>query len=114
MSQSIPPEIGRIDLYKVPTGIRIKKWSWDWAPGQPPVVNYVHTGLTLKDAVQTLRLHGWIVHTWPTGARAFNGRSQHRPIRSRSQIKRKRERMTIYKNLHPGLQLCTADFAYEW
>ena len=105
---------GRIDIWKVPDGIRVMKWRWDWKRGDRPVINYVNTKVSFEEACQHLRNNGWIVRTWASGARAWNGQSQFRPIRTKSQIIAKRSRMTRNKNLHPGLSLVAADFAFEW
>lgn len=105
-------EYGRVDMFKVNSGVRVMKWAADWIPGVPAVVNYVNVEIPMQDMVDYLRSQDdWIVRTFPGGARAWY--KNIRPIRTRSQIIRKRERVTRNKCLYPGIQLHALDFALD-
>ena len=104
-------ECGRIDMFVQEAGIRIMKWPVDWLPKSPPVINYVNTDLDLDQMTTILEAKGWTVRRWHGGARAWKDKI--RPIRTRAQIIAKREMFTRSPKLHPGIQLCCVDFAFD-
>ena len=104
-------EIGRIDMFQVPDGVRVMKWPVGWIPRTPPSVNYLNVEMTLDQMVEQLQsMDGWIVRKWASGARAWKG--ELRPIRTAHQIRKKREKYTRFPR--PGMQLNCVDFAFDW
>ena len=108
MSEQI--QIGRIDMLQVPDGVRVMKWPLDWAPGTPPVVNYLNQEMSILEMTAFLESKGWIIRRWPTGARAWKDKL--RPIRTRSQIWRKREQYS--RHPLPNMELHAVDFAFDY
>ena len=86
------------------------KWPLSWRPHTPPAISYCYQGdMTLDQMTALLQAKGWTIRHWHRGARAF--KDEIRPIRTRGQIKRKREQLT--RHPRPGLQLCAIDLAFD-
>ena len=78
----------RIDFVVTEAGTFVTKlWTVDGRDVAPDGAE-VKAEFDLDNAVDWLQRHGYTVRRWPTGARAWKG--QPWPIRTRSQIRRRR------------------------
>ena len=104
-------KVTRIDLFNTPHGVFVVKFPDGWTASTPPVKSYYISDRTLDDLARTIEtLPGWRVRRWPGGARGWLGKPM--PVRTREQIKRKREELTRHRP--PGVEIHALDLAYEW
>lgn len=103
--------ITRVDLYARPDGVFVAKYPRDWTASTPPAKSYVITDHTLDElAAQLEQTPGWRVRRWPGGARGWLGKLA--PVRTRSDIIRKREELTRWRPA--GVEVHALDLAFDW
>lgn len=102
----------RIDIFQLPSGeLRIMKYCEGWTAGTPATENYMTDAMTLAQVAEWLTARGWIIRRWPGGMRAW--RHKIMPIRTKAQIIRKRDELSMKRSLFPELQLHALDLAYD-
>lgn len=107
------PEVTRIDFTVIGDGVLVQKWGVvndSYNPRSIVVESDVKQGFDLQSALAWCSTHGWTVHTWPGGARAWKGEPY--PIRDARTIQRKRAELT--KKLMLGqTDGTTGSYAYD-
>lgn len=94
------PEITRIDFFVVPGGVIVNKLG----PGFYGKLVVLEGGLkdefNLENALKWCRSRGWVVRTWPGGARAWKNGLE--PVRTKAEIIRLRD--DLRTNPRPELE----------
>ena len=105
--------ITRIDLFQIPAGVLVHKYPHYWTAATPPASTTTNAAMSLDAMVAWLNENGWTVRRWPGGARAWKGEML--PVRSRYQIKRKREELKArwQEGNAQGVQIHAIDLAYD-
>ena len=88
------PRFTRVDLFEMSGGVRVFWYPKGWHRGTVPATNHLNKDIPLDQMVAWLEDNGWTVRKWPKGARGWLG--DLRPIRTRSEIMRKRSQLQKY------------------
>lgn len=109
------PKVTRIDFIQVEGAVIINKFVvTDRNLGPDPMDRIVEStqnrGFDLEGALTWCSSHGWTVHTWPGGARAWKGQPYR--VRDARTIQRKRSELR-QRLMHGHTDGTTGEYAYD-
>lgn len=100
----------------------VRKWADGWFPGQPSDIQESKVSFDLDEALSWCSAHGWAVHKWSQGARAWLG--EVRPVRTAEGIRARRKSLEREAHGFTGREsnipdytkwgICGHNLAFDW
>ncbi len=104
--------ITRIDFILIEDQMHIRKFPYGWTARTPHMTDDIKSPQECENAIAWCNTHGWIVHRWPGGARAWCGELL--PVRDYSTIKFLRQQIAQNHQYGQSDERTNYNLAFDW